>query len=78
MGNIIKYIHHGKKVYVDQLLQGKHRYHCLCYRCRRFHPDNVEINCDIASLLYRICKLNNVVTPVWECPNFVEREMRID
>lgn len=72
MGTIIKYIHHGKKVSVDVLLKGKHRYHCLCWRCKHFKPSQGDSNCDIAEMLYRICKLHSVVTPVWECPLFEE------
>lgn len=72
MGNIIKYEHHGNLVFVDENLKGKHREHCLCFRCLKFKPDNRDMNCPIANLLYANCQLNKLVTPVWECPIFVE------
>ncbi len=72
MGTIERYVHHGRKVYVDVLLKGKHRYHCLCFRCSSFVPRDRVLNCDVAEMLYRICCVTNIVTPVWECPNFVE------
>ena len=69
MGTIEVYRHHGKHVSVDSELKGKHRQHCLCYRCKRFHPGS-EVNCAIAALLYNLCKLQNLVTPVYECSSF--------
>jgi len=72
MSKIVKYIHNGRKVSVDVLLKGKHRYHCLCWRCKLFDEEEAGANCDIAEMLYRICKLTHITTPVWECPKFVE------
>lgn len=71
MGRFIRYIHHGRKVFVDVMNKGKHRYSCLCWSCRSFRPGRKD-NCPIASMLYVICKLQSLVTPVWECPNFKE------
>lgn len=33
---IEKYIHHGKEVFVDSELKGKHKQHCLCWKCGKF------------------------------------------
>lgn len=71
MGIIDRYYHHGEYVAVDLDLKGKHREHCLCFRCPRFKPDTPE-NCDIAELLFRIDVLFHLVTPVWECAKFPE------
>ena len=70
---ITKYEHHGAIVYVDSKLKGKHRKHCLCHKCLRFTPDTRETNCETASRLFYICVQKNIVTPVWECPDFVEK-----
>lgn len=67
MGNIIEYKHHGKLVKVDENLKGKHREHCLCFRCRLFAPGQGH-NCGVAELLYQFCKEYSVTTPVFECP----------
>ena len=76
MGKIISYVHHGVIVFVDEDLKGKHRKHCLCWRCRNFTPDDRENNCRIASLNYAMCQLEGLVTPVYECPEFDEAETK--
>lgn len=68
---ITMYEHHGKVVSVDASLKGKHREHCLCFKCHNFDPENREKNCPIANALYSICVLTGVTTPVYECPEFV-------
>ena len=68
------YEHYGKRVAVQANLKGKHREHCLCYRCAHFVPEKREENCSIANLVYAVCVDNNLVLPVWECPHFVDRE----
>jgi len=73
MGKIIQYEHYGRMVYVDEDLKGKHREHCLCFRCAKFHPENREKNCSSANLNYAMDVLLNLVTPVWECPEFVSK-----
>lgn len=65
------YTHHGNKVCVQKRLKGKHRDHCLCFSCEKFHP-GAKDNCDIAKALYRLCVDNGLVTPVWECGRFIE------
>ena len=71
MGNIIWYEHHRDLVAVDADLQGKHKEHCLCFRCRIFKPNTPE-NCDLAEQNYRSCKINGMTMPVYECPQFEE------
>lgn len=71
MGKIIRYYHHDMLVAVDEDLKGKHREHCLCFRCQKFHPNTPE-NCDLAEQNYRACKINDMTMPVWECPKFQE------
>ena len=69
---ITKYIHHGVEVFVEEELKGKHREHCLCFKCKNFKPGMPETNCPIANLLYAVCIAENVTTPVYECPKFIE------
>ena len=64
------YNHHGNVVNVRRGFKGKHRQHCLCWECGEFFPDDRDLNCPIANLIYRICVLEKLVLPVWECPNF--------
>ena len=72
--NIIQYKHHGVNVHVREDLQGKHRDHCLCYRCARFHP-NDPVNCRLAAFIYAACRLLHVTLPVWECAVFKQRKV---
>jgi len=69
---VVVYAHHGVDVSVMAHLIGKHREHCLCFSCAKFNPGKPETNCSIANLLYAVCLAHNVVTPVWECPEFAE------
>ena len=73
MGSIERYEHHGWEVAVDSTLKGKHREHCLCFICSLFNPDDREANCPIANVIYSNCVALGLVTPVWECPRFIER-----
>ena len=66
---IERYVHHGREVAVDSELKGKHRSHCLCFICGAFNPGQAG-NCPISEKLYRLCVEHNVVTPVYECPDF--------
>lgn len=70
---IVQYTHHDALVSVDEDLKGKHRNHCLCYKCGSFKPETREGNCPIANKLFQICVDENVVTPVYECPVFVPK-----
>lgn len=74
-GEFERYEHHGEDVAVRSDLKGKHRDYCLCHSCDKFKPGDREANCDIANLLYRVCVLTGITTPVWECPEFEEKSL---
>jgi hypothetical protein len=74
MSNILRYEHHGAVVAVDEDLKGKHREHCLCFKCGWFKPEDRDKNCPIANLLFAVCVLHNLTTPVYECPEYEEIE----
>lgn len=65
-----QYEHHGILVTVRSDLKGRHREFCLCYQCGRFDPGK-EDNCYKAQGLYELNKDHGLVTPVFECPDFV-------
>ena len=71
-----KYDHHGTEVSVRKDLKGKHREHCLCYSCDIFNIDDPEKKCKHANALYEFLKANDaiMVSPVWECAKFKEKE----
>ena len=73
MGNIIWYKHHGVAVAVDEDLKGKHRDHCLCYRCANFYPGE-PVNCDLAEQNFLACSINSMAMPVFECSEFDAKE----
>jgi hypothetical protein len=63
------YQHHGATVTVRSDLKGKHRDHCLCWSCDKMKPAQPD-HCPIAAKLYAVCVEHNLVTPVYECPDF--------
>jgi len=65
----IRYMHHKHSVVVHADAKGKHREHCLCYRCNKFYPGTAE-NCQLAELIYGVNVAFGLTTPVWECPRF--------
>ena len=68
---IKKYEHHETEVSVQTHLEGKHREHCLCWqKCKFFKPEDRMGNCPIANLLFSVCVLCDLTTPVWECPKY--------
>ena len=67
---ITDYIHHGTSVFVDENLKGKHREHCLCWKCGKFVPEDRDKNCQVANLLFAACCAFSITTPVWECPQW--------
>lgn len=68
------YEHHGADVSVMTHLKGKHTEHCLCYaECVHFKPGEPD-NCEIAQTNYQMCVKFNLVTPVFECPKYEQRE----
>lgn len=74
MSKYIEYRHHGMPVWVREDLKSKHREHCLCFDCEYFNEEDPSDSCLIANMLFSICVLHNLVTPVWECPEFKKRE----
>jgi len=75
--NIIWYKHHNKNVAVLDELKGMHGEFCLCYKCAKLNINDREKNCPIASELYQLCVKHNLVTPVFECPEFEENGIAI-
>ena len=69
MIDCVKYKHHGVEVFVKRHLKGRHQEFCLCYCCGKFKP-GMENNCFIAQAVYKNCVVFNIVTPMWECPEF--------
>lgn len=70
---VTHYKHHGVDVAVREVLMGEHREFCLCwYPCVFLKPGQSD-NCPVAQKLYEFDVEHNLVTPVWECPNFVQR-----
>jgi hypothetical protein len=66
------YVHHGRVVSVRSDLKGHHREFCLCYNdCVRFNP-GTPYNCEIARALYEFNMKYDLVTPVWECPEYTK------
>jgi hypothetical protein len=77
MGKIVEYVHHGVNVKVDEDQKGKHKLFCLCFTpCSNFYPGE-DRNCQIAQLLFAIDKAFGLVTPVWECPLFHEKGVKV-
>jgi len=74
MTTIVRYVHHNpdRPVAVRADLKGQHRDHCLCFGCARFGMGDGQRKCPIAAELYALCQKHDLVTPVWECPEFEE------
>lgn len=65
-----QYDHNGRQVWVRTNLLGRHKDHCLCFRCKKLNLVDKDKSCPVASILYAFNVAHNIVTPVWECPNF--------
>jgi hypothetical protein len=73
--SFIKYKHHSDdEVWVREDLKGRHREFCLCHKCKKLNVNDRDKNCPIANQLFNICLVNDLVTPVWECPQFENKE----
>jgi len=70
---VIQYEHLGRQVSVLEQLKGKYRKHNLCQLCEKYTPDNHHTNCRIANAIFDNAVDFSVVTPVYECPEFVVR-----
>ena len=73
MSKYEKYNHHKREVFVRTDLKGKHREYCLCHSCEKLDMVNRDKNCPIAKILFDTCVKFDLVTPVFECPNFSEK-----
>ena len=64
------------QVFAKSELVGQHRQHCLCYECSGLMKPNGEFKkrgaCKIAKAYYRMAIKHSTVTPVFECPQFVQ------
>jgi hypothetical protein len=69
-----QYEHHGKLVWCQTRLKGKFRGpkgHCLCtWPCALFKPGQPD-NCRKAQRNYEMCLEEDLVTPVYECVDFI-------
>jgi len=72
MNEFVQYVHHGRFVWVKDVLKGKHSEHSLCYSCTNFKPKQKD-NCPLAQDNFEYCIKNSLVLPVWECPEFKEK-----
>jgi hypothetical protein len=66
----VQFPHHGKLTWSREDLRGTHRAHCLCYNCAGFKP-GTALNCPIAQMLFQFDVEHEVVTPVYECAQFI-------
>jgi hypothetical protein len=69
MPHVSRYVHHGVEVSVVDAVKGQHRDHCLCFSCAHFKPGRV-VNCPIAQAVFDNCVKFDLVTPVYECPQY--------
>lgn len=74
---VVGYDHHKTYVKVIEENKGKHRENCLCWQdCKHFYPEPEDMakNCKIARILFTLCVVFNIVTPVWECPIYGKKD----
>lgn len=70
MDPIITFKHHGVMVKAFMDIAHLHTEHCMCFRgCAKFHPGE-PTNCKKAQRLYELCVEEDIVTPVYECPDY--------
>ncbi len=72
---IVKFMHHNVKVSAMDHLRGRHRDHCLCFQCKKLNIEDREKNCKIANLLFSVCKMCEITTPVFYCKEFIAKGM---
>lgn len=72
----IKYKHYGngQEVWVRSDLKDKAREYSLCWACIKFNPSPMvgEHSCNIYNTVNSLSKLQNLVLPIMECPEFEE------
>lgn len=64
---------HGFMVYENPTIEAIRRDECLCLNCGRFKPGTDE-HCRIAALLFAVCRIGGVTTPVSRCPDWIKPE----
>ena len=70
-----QYKHFGKMIWCFSHLKGKHKEHCLCHSCKKLNTEDRDKNCWKANIIYSIdCGLT-MVTPVFECLDFEEKNV---
>jgi hypothetical protein len=67
----IKYIHDKREVWVKLENVTLHDDFCICHECEGYSPGH-DTHCPIAQEVSELNKKYGLVTPVWECPDFVE------
>jgi hypothetical protein len=65
------YEHDGVVVATKAHLKNKHFDYTLCSSCKSFKPSSPD-NCNIVKAVYKNCIAYNILTPIFECPNFEE------
>jgi dUTP pyrophosphatase len=70
-----QYWHLDEKNWVRSDLKGKHWEYNLCRVCKKFDPNEEGISsCFTCSTVQYNCLRYNIVTPMWECPEFEENK----
>ena len=72
-----RYLHHGDFVSVRTDLKGKHKEYSLCSSCVDFKP-GTKNHCPIADEVHQSRVKFNIVTPIWECPNYFAQEKKVN
>jgi len=44
---------------------------CICHKCRRFNPQEVDKGCSIIASVLKLANEQQVILPVWECASFL-------
>jgi hypothetical protein len=61
--------HYGVGVWVNPTLEAIRHDECLCWNCAKMKPGSDD-HCRTAAMLYAVCRLCNVATPVTRCPDW--------
>jgi hypothetical protein len=62
--------HYGMKVWTNELMDRLRKDECLCLRCGRI----LDHGCPIASMLYKMCKENNLALAMTRCKNWISKK----
>ena len=64
----------GKYVWIIGSLKDKYKRVSLCEYCSKHKAYFDEKKCQTSILLDSLSKMKLIITPVWECPDFKEKE----